>query len=248
MSYLVYCVLDGCRCTPRREVRFLGYPQPSIMVRAAGLGAVVSKTSAADLAPDVPRLLAYAKIVESYNREGTVIPMRFGCTFGELGEVRGLLENHRPEYHELLAELEGRAEMTARVTLEELQSQRRGEIDTPVPALRLLVGNGAGPGTAYLAERSAAYALRNELDKRRDEIRRAISGMAKGTFDRWTSEYRVRGSTGELAVHFLVPRNGIGKFIESLTRLTARTGSSLAVTGPWPPYNFVRPPAAPLPH
>jgi gas vesicle protein GvpL/GvpF len=248
MSYLVYCILDGRRRTPRREVRFLGYPQASIMVRAAGLAAVVSRTSAADLAPDVPRLLAYAKVVEWYNRERTVIPMRFGCTFGELGEIRGLLENHRGEYQQLLAEFEGRAEMSARVTLEELQSRKRGGIETPVPSLGLLVGNGAGPGTAYLTERSAAYALRNELEKRRDEIRRAISGMAKGTFDRWTSEYRVRGSTGVLAVHFLVPRKGIGKFIESMKRLTPCPDSSLAVTGPWPPYNFVPPPAALLPH
>ncbi len=244
MSYLVYCIVDGDCQEPRRKPRCLGYPSASIVVRAAGLGAVASKAPAADLAPDVARLLAYSKIIEWYHRERTVIPMRYGCIFDGLSDIRSHLENRRREYLQLLAELDGRVEMSARVGLEEPQFPIRLQTGAVAQVRVRFAGSGAGPGTAYLANRSGYYALKKEFDKRRDEVRESICQSAEGTFARWTSEYGAQRGKGVLAVHFLVPRNGIGKFIEALKPLSVRVNGSLAVTGPWPPYNFVRSPTA----
>ncbi len=243
MSYLVYCIVDGGRQEPRRKLRFLGYPRASIMVRAAGLGAVVSRKSAADASPDVARLLVYSKIVEWFNADGAVIPMRYGCIFDALKEVERFLTDHKQQYSQLLQELDGRVEMSARVTLDGLLVPARSNGRRPLKPPAEFARAEAGPGVAYLAQRWASYAIREEWENRRDEIRKSLCSTASGTFVRWTSEYGEQDGRGVLSVHFLVPRERIAAFSEALHCASAPAISSLVVTGPWPAYNFVSPPA-----
>jgi hypothetical protein len=244
MSCLLYCIVGGDCPEPRRKLGFLGYPRASIAVRAAKLGAVVSQASTADLAPDIARLLAYAKVIESYNRERTVIPMRYGCTVGGLEEVRQFLERRRSDYLRILAELEGRVEMSVRIAVDEASPLAGLRSEGSAQALaRFASGDSSGPGITYLARRSEHYARREGFDHPSDEIRRRICEAAEGTFVRWAGDFSQHGRKRAFAVHFLVPRAAIRRFIEALQPLRARSGGSLAVTGPWPPYNFVRPSA-----
>jgi Gas vesicle synthesis protein GvpL/GvpF len=239
MSYLVYCIVGAERREPHRGLRFLGYPRASIMVRAYELGAVASEMSSTDLAPEVARLLAYSKVVEWYNRDRTVIPMRYGCILDTLPDISRLLEDHQREYLQLLAQLDGHAEMSARVALSEPASLPDCRTDPP-PLAQFAGCHDGRPGIAYLAERSGYYAHKDDFERRREEICRAICGFAEGTFVRYASEYGERGDKGVLALHFLVSRHGIGRLRKALRPLIERDGSSITLTGPWPPYNFVR--------
>jgi len=248
MSYLVYCVLNRDRPEPRRELPYLGYPRASIMMRAGELGAVASEASGADLAPDLARLLAYSKVVEWYNRDRSVIPMRYGFILDTLPDMRRLLKDHQREYLQLLAELDGCAEMSARVELDEPQP-RIGM--RPDPASLLLTRSGGSyhdrPGTAYLAKRSGYYADKDDLERLREEACGAICAFAQGTFVRYVSEYGERGGKRVLALHFLVSRHLIARFRKALRPLVERDATSITITGPWPPYNFARSSAAKLP-
>ena len=248
MRHLVYCILNGDRQEPRRRLRFLGYPRASIILRTCELGVVASETSGADLAPDVARLLAYSKVIEWYDRERTVIPMRYGCVVDTLRDIRRLLEDRQREYMQLLRELDGHAEMSAKVALNESPpfTALRTNL-APQPLAQLSGRDHNRPGIAYLAERSNYYACREDFDKRCEEIRRSICESAKGTFSRCDAEGSERGGKGVLALHFLVSRRGIDTFKQALRALPAHCGSAVAVTGPWPPYNFVRSPTARMP-
>lgn len=239
VSYLVYCIVDGKRAEPRPRPLFFGYPAASIMVRAAGLGAVMSSTSSKGHAPDVARLLAYARVVESYNRVRSVIPMRYGCRVEGVAEVRGLLEGRRRDYLRLLADLDGRMEMSVRVVLD-----RQAPAHLP-PGQVTRAGGGfgrTGPGMAYLAERGGYYTRKAELDQRLEEICGHIRELAQSTFVRWTSEDGTTEGAAVIVVHFLVPRSKLASFTAAVRPLPLPDGS-LTITGPWPPYNFVRGPA-----
>jgi Gas vesicle synthesis protein GvpL/GvpF len=170
------------------------------MVRACELSAVASETSRADLAPDFARLLAYSKVVEWYHRERTVIPMRYGCILDTVPDIRRLLEDHQREYLQLLGELDGHAEMSAQVALDEPRSftSLRTKL-APQPLARLTGRPHNRPGLAYLAERSSYYACREDFDQRCEEIRRSICERAEGTFTRCAAEYSERGGKGVLA-------------------------------------------------
>jgi hypothetical protein len=245
MSYLVYCILGAERREPLRRLRPLGYPRASIMVRTRELGAVASETSTADLAHDVARLLAYSKVVDCYNRDRTVIPMRYGCVLETLPDISRLLEDHQREYLDLLAQLDGHAEMSARVALNEPLSPPGCRTNAP-PRAQFAGRHDDRPGIAYLARRSGYYACQDDLEQQREEIRTTICGLAQGTFVRYANDYGEHGGKGVLALHFLVSRHGIDRFKKALRPLTARATTSITITGPWPPYNFVRSSAAQL--
>lgn len=240
MSYLLYCILDGQRRELRHQLRFLGYPQPSILVQTAGLGAVASKMSRSDSAPGVARLLVYSKIVEWFNRERTVIPMRYGCSFNAPDEIRDFLEQRRHQYLRLFEELDNRVEMSVRVTT--INEARPSMVSHPAGPSR---GGGRfaaqGLGTVYLTERREHYRLMKESQRRRDEISRRICAAAEGTYVRSSGPGSVRSGTGALCVHFLVDRDQVARFNDALLPLSENAESRTFVTGPWPPYNFVAP-------
>ncbi len=249
MSYLLYCIVDGNVEEPREKQSFPLLPPVSILVRTAGLGAVVSQTPAPTVDRDVARLLAYAEIIECYNRERTVIPMRYGCIFGGLHEIRFLLESRQREYRRVLSELDGSVEMSARVVLEEAPSlPLRGTGHSSRRLTELVHGAASGPGAAYLAGRSVHYSLREVSRMRCDEIRKSICGATEGKYLRCTSGVDVPEGKANLVLHFLVPREGVGEFISALQAPTMLRGGALEVTGPWPPYNFVCPPESRLLH
>src|SRR5947209_5753559 len=108
MSYLLYCIAYADRPEPVCA-------DASIMARCAGLGAVAAEQQAEDLAPTVDKLLAYANVIERYDRERSVIPMRFGCVFDDLAQLKKILEDRQREYRELLSQLDGHTEISARI-------------------------------------------------------------------------------------------------------------------------------------
>lgn len=229
MSYLLYCVVRADHEEPRDRIRLLGYPRASVMTRAAGLGAVLSEASCADLSPDVPRLLAYATVIESFNRARSVIPMRFGCRFANLAEVNCLLEREHRRYEDLLREVEGRVEMSVLVMTGAMAAPVS---DNPRP----LAG---GPGISYLETRRRYYTLRQQEEHWAEEITDGLCKRVQGRFARHTRSAVSGENRNCFSIHFLVPRDGVGAFADALCVAGGAAETSLRITGPWPPYNFV---------
>ena len=133
------------------------------------MGAAVSGIGPADLAPDLTRVRAYERVVNSCHRQGTVIPLRYGSVVSKETQVIELLDEYNPQYESLLQELEGCVEMGLRILLPAaspgLPPGSREVAGPPPPAPpeppeRL--------GLTYLTARKAHYAHQ----------------------DRWTEEYR----------------------------------------------------------
>jgi len=79
-------------------------------------------------APQLGDPLAYAKVVETFNLEEAVVPMRFGCRFPTLVEVRAWLRRNAAELHALLRRVDGCVEMGVRALLLETSPARRLQI------------------------------------------------------------------------------------------------------------------------
>ncbi len=152
----------------------------------------------------------FTKTIEAFNRACTVIPVQYGCTFADLGEIANFLELQKDHFARLLGEVDGCVEMSARVSVEDLGAPPEADV-SPVP-LTQFAASGAGPGIAYLTGRRRHYASREEFEKRCGELRKAICAIAEGTFIRCASEYAVRGSKGFLSTHFLVSRRRVRSF------------------------------------
>jgi gas vesicle protein GvpL/GvpF len=229
MSFLLYGIVHGDRTEPREKLRFIGYPPASIMVRTDRLGAIVSKLSLADADPDVMRLLVYSKIVESFNNERAVIPMRYGCRFKAIADIVEFLKQEQKTFGALLDELDGRVEMSANVTFDDPLDEREP------PASRLL-SSAMASGIGYLAGRRRYYSLVDQSGARREEFRKSLYALVEGKFIRAVPEQASRDRESILTIHFLVPREGVAEFTRALRADRRR---SIELSGPWPPYNFV---------
>jgi hypothetical protein len=229
VSFLLYGIVHGDRMEPREKLRLIGYPRASIMVRTDRLGAIVSKLSLADADPDVVRLLVYSKIVESFNNERAVIPMRYGCRFKTIGDIVEFLMREQGAFGALLDELDGRVEMSANVTLDDPRDDREP------PASRLL-SSAMPSGMGYLAGRRRYYSLVDQSGARREEVRKSLCALAEGKFIRAIPEQSSHDRKSMLTIHFLVPREGVVEFTRALRADRRR---SIELSGPWPPYNFV---------
>jgi hypothetical protein len=229
MSYLLYGIVHGDRLEPREKHRFIGYPRASIMARSDRLGAIASRLSSADADPDVMRLLVYSKIVESFNHERAVIPMRYGCRFKTIDDIVDFLKREQNTFGALLSEIDGRVEMSASVNFD-------------LPRENSVTHPDKSPSTAkssamkYLAGRQQHYSLVDEAGAQREEVRKSLCAMVEGKFVRAINEKLHHEQKSELTVHFLVPRDGIAEFTRALR---AKGRPSITVSGPWPPYNFV---------
>ena len=229
MSFLLYGIVHGDRMEPREKPGFIGYPRASIMVRTDRLGAIVSRLSLADADPDVVRLMVYSKIVESFNKERAVIPMRYGCRFKTIGDIVEFLTREQGTFGALLDELDGRVEMSANVAFDDPR-------DDPEPLASRLLSSAMPSGTSYLAGRRRHYSLVDQSGARREEVRKSLCAMAEGKFIRAIPERSSHDRKSMLTIHFLVPREGVAEFTRALRADRRR---SIELSGPWPPYNFV---------
>jgi hypothetical protein len=229
MSFLLYGIVHSDRAEPRDKVRFNGYPRAWIMARTDRLGAIVSRLSLADADPDVARLLVYSKIIDSFNHERAVIPMRYGCRFKTVGDIVEFLKKEQGTFSALLDEVDGRVEMSASVTFDDPRENRSASSSWP-PAS----ANSSGIG--YLAGRRRHYSLVDQSGARREKARKALCTMAEGKFIRAIPEQSYDHRKCILTIHFLVPRAGVAEFTRAMQADRCRL---IEVSGPWPPYNFV---------
>jgi hypothetical protein len=229
VSFLLYGIVHSDRAEPRDKARFNGYPRASIMARTERLAAIVSRLSLADADPDVARLLVYSKIIESFNRERAVIPMRYGCRFKTVGDIVEFLGQQQRTFGAMLDELDGRVEMSATVHFED-----PGGIPATTPARSSLSANWSGTG--YLAGRRRHYSLVDQFAARCERVSKALCAMVEGKFVRALTAQSSHDRRSTVTIHFLVPREGVAEFTRALVADRRRL---IEVTGPWPPYNFV---------
>jgi hypothetical protein len=208
------------------------------------LSAAISWVKMADLVPDLSRVRAYERVVQSCHRQGAVIPMRYGCVFEEGSQVIHLLDEHGSQYEALLQELEGCVEMGLRVLLpsgpwaaltpggpEGRREDAGDHPPTPGGALQR-------PGLTYLTARKAHYAHQDRWTREYRQAADRCLAQFTGLF----VKAKMEGPSPRLpllSLFFLVPQRAVASFRQAFRRLAATDSARLLLSGPWPPYNFV---------
>jgi hypothetical protein len=174
----------------------------------------------------VDDLVAYAKVVEAFNRGETVVPMRYGCRFSGVSEVRAWVRKGAAQLRTLLHRVDGCVEMGVRALLAETRP--------PASSARSAAAVAARPGAAYLSARRRELALAQHSDRIAQTVREALSGR----FRECVAETGRWGRGPMVSLYFLVERGQLHAFRDAFGRITSAPGA-LMLSGPWPPYNFV---------
>lgn len=186
------------------------------------------------------RAVEHEAVVEHLLTSGTVVPMKLFTLF--LGDERALddLRSRRGALEAVLDAIEGKREWGVRVLLEPLRAAevaRAGSVDEDEAT--------ASAGTAFLLrkrrELDAGRALRARLLGRAGELHHELAALAADSRNR-------PPAAGEgrllLDASFLVDEGGAQAFhaaVAARSEELARDGLEVAVSGPWPAYNFVEP-------
>jgi hypothetical protein len=229
MDYLVYGIVRESDLRSSPLPGGLG-GQPVLLVVEGGLAAAISGVPEVDAVPEVPRLLAYAQVIEGLSRWGPILPMRYGCLLDSEEQVRELLRRRWLVFQQALEELRGCVEMGLRILLEE-----------PPPAAVSLESKGESQarGATYLAERRAHYAKQDDLCGEADGAAEQFRSAFAGLYTKCHAERPAGPQEQLLSLNFLVRREDVTRFREAFARLQQTTWSKVLLTGPWPPYNFV---------
>jgi hypothetical protein len=167
-------------------------------------------------APGAGALRHYREVVESVFREQAVLPAPPGVVFRDRDVLTQWMELHYFTLLDALAYVEDRA--VARVVVTPAEPSDAPDAD---PA------DGPGGGSAVAKREASEAVLRDALSALR---RHAVATLPVG------------GDGGHAAAtSFLVERARWAQFTELVAQENGRLGDhALRLSGPWPPYDFVR--------
>ncbi|MFF3830131.1 GvpL/GvpF family gas vesicle protein [Streptomyces sp. NPDC002458] len=257
MSY-VYAV---CRAGTPVETALAGQPglegAPLRTVRAGELAALVSSVPSVSYGTEgvkaqmesLDRLEVLARthhaVVEAAYEHAAVLPMRLVTVYLDDGRVGEMLGARAPEFSALLARLEGHVELGVKIYADPREAVavtgRAPETDTA-----------ASPGRAYLQRRRSQQRNHRETYRAAGsvaaEVPARVDGIARAHVTHRPQQGDLAQAAGENILNdaYLVQDAQADAFRAALAGLADDVpGVRVEITGPWAPYSFATPPAAP---
>ena len=254
MSVLTY-VYALVRAPKRPQVRTAPAPVPAgepvrLIAPAQGWWLVVSSVPAQEYVQQAleakvqdlewvgARAVAHEAVVEHFLSCPALLPMQLFSLFtSDQRAVEHVLQT-RDRIERILARIERHVEWGVRLTWDEAAARQAAQLRHEEEAVTT--------GTAYLARKRDLLA--GERSQWADA--RAAADALYGALARQASAARRHSETEEaapqsrvvLAAAFLVRRDAGTAFkaiVQRQSRALADAGVAIALTGPWPPYNFV---------
>ncbi len=203
-------------------------------------------------------LRTHERVVERLCAHVTALPFRFGVLYPSRDHAHAILHLHAVQLGAELDRLDGLAEWGVRVrTNVPAEPVEKAEAAETVPMETVANRSGseeaapaAPTGTTWMRQRRAEAAAREESGRRRAGIGRSVhEALAPYVRDVVVRSPTRPDPSAEVVFDavYLVPRSREGdrafhEAVESVRTRHAGEGA-LDLTGPWPPYHFVRLPA-----
>ena len=182
--------------------------------------------------------VAHEAVVESFITSTAILPMKLFTIFTTDERALDHVQAQRARISALVTRVANRQEWGIRVVLDRTLAAAARPKKKPVRS---------GTGASYLAQKKAQRDAASELASRaRDTVAGLFDRLEAKADDakrRAASELPVQGGPLLLDAAFLVPRARATAFkalAARESRVLARQGYGLTVSGPWPPYTFVQ--------
>jgi hypothetical protein len=229
VAIYLYCLL---RATAEPPPRLLGIDDlPVRVVDLSGLGAWVSDTAAATVAPTPERAQRHDRVVRTALERATPLPARFGQIVTDETALADVVSSRRAEFESALERLAGTVEMTVRVLVS------RG-VDAPGGGPMVELGEGPRAGRDYLERVAAVHRQERNVLAEEEIVRGRVSAAVRGLVRAESFTGATPGSSMATLSH-LVPRENIEAYRSALLVLrNEEPALAIMVSGPWAPYSF----------
>lgn len=227
------------------------------LVEEEGLAALVSRVSLAEFGEEPlhdnledvgwleEKARAHEHVLDVALQRGTVVPLSLCTIYSGEEQVREMLGRERAVMIDALERLDGRAEWGVKAiaepgALERAGARREGEGSAEEEASR---------GTAYMDRRRREASAQAAEDEIASEwavaIHDRLAGAVSEALLNPLQHSEVSGHEGEMLLNgvYLVEDDAVADFSALVDRLAEEhrpLGVSVELTGPWPPYNFIK--------
>ncbi|WP_375771797.1 GvpL/GvpF family gas vesicle protein [Archangium gephyra] len=228
---LLYCIADAAAALPSG-----GHGGGSGLLRIVhgGLAAVASPLAEPGRveAPAKAELLEYERVIRAQHAVADVLPMRFGSVLSGEAAVRAHLDEQRETYQRALTRVAGCVELGVRALLSAPPPPT--EPETAVKPMRL-------SGAAWLEARRRHYSAESRLRDRCVALEQALVAKVAPLCREHRTEFPPPrpGEPALCSLYFLVPREQVLAFRAAVSSIPVESQTDIALSGPWPPFNFV---------
>ncbi|TLS44537.1 GvpL/GvpF family gas vesicle protein [Streptomyces montanus] len=181
---------------------------------------------------------SHHQVIGEASRHGPVIPLRFGTLFHDDDGVRDMLADRETDLAAALERVAGRTEWGVKAFADP-------KAFLPDPSEEPAEGGGDKPGTAYLlrrrAQRKEKETAHLRVTRQAEEIHAALSEVAVESAEHPPQDAGLAAYEGWMILNnsYLVADEHTADFLARVSDLKRRlTGTSLELSGPWPPYSF----------
>lgn len=236
MTYLLYCIFRG-PFPKGLEIPDGVAGQRVFTANHRGLGVALSQFDDPDWHLDASSLLAYASVVESLYRHVTVVPIRYGCVVGDVYDAAILLRDNYAMYRQLLARIEGLAEVGIHVIAGDAVAGAEYEWLSNLPGL--LPAHFGVSEAVYPDAKRISYGGIPMFAKLHENLAERLCNSLEGSFLRHKVEFSTAEKGSPVSLHFLVRCESAPFFCRTALNHPVNQTVKLFLSGPKPPYNFV---------
>jgi hypothetical protein len=244
-GYLLYCIYRPN--DQDRLERLTGIQGQTVeAISAHGLCALVSALIGATPTADIEELKRYGSVVAACHRSHATIPMRFGSIFRDKPEIAAHLSEQGSTYKALLQQLTDCEEIGIRLLLPESEPPLlpgRKSI-RPQKGRSHVDQEPSCSGKSYLTRQKERYDLTDDFMRMAESTLSQWQRLFNGLYMDccWERPQAIACHTAYiLSAYFLVRRQQIADFKKAFVRISKARPEKALLSGPWPPYNFVRP-------
>jgi hypothetical protein len=257
-GYYVYGVVSATDADLPDGLAGVDSRHPATLIERGGLAAIVSRVSLAEFGErplhenlnDVAWLETKARAHEAVLDEAlarmTVVPMRLCTIYRSAAQVEEMLDGEHDVLADALRRLEGKTEWGVKLIAEPGALERVAAAQGEGPA----EGEAdLSPGAAYLSQKRRRAEARERADRVAegwaDTVHERLAERASEALLNPLQNPEVSGHTGDMLLNgvYLVDDRDAESFRHVVDELGAEfreLGAAVELTGPWPPYNFVK--------
>lgn len=182
-------------------------------------------------------------VLEAARESATIVPLRLCTIYRGEDHVRVMLEREQAVFRDALRRLEGKTEWGVKLIAEP------GALEHALAENDSVEADDVSPGVAYMQSRGREAKEREEIDALANswaaEAHERLANAAVEALLNPLQNPEVSGHLGEMLLNgvYLVEDSGMEAFtaeVEALVVDFDDRGVSVEMTGPWPPYNFVK--------
>jgi hypothetical protein len=229
-----------------------------MLIEHLGLAAIASLVSLAEFDEEAlhenlndvewleEKARAHEHVLDQVLARIPVVPMRLCTIYRGEAQVREVLEREHDVFADALERLQGKTEWGVKLIAEPGALDRAADVAAEDESQS---GEGLSAGAAYMREKSRAARRRGAVDRIAEawaeDVHDRVAAHAVEALLNPLQNPEVSGHTGDMLLNgvYLVDERVKAEFDAAVADLAEEykpRGTSVELSGPWPPYNFVK--------